>query len=187
MATIDISATIRTETGKGPTRKLRSTGQIPATIYRGGNDATLLSMDPRNLILGFDRTKNPNTLVNVNFGDDSKLCLVKEVQRHPVSGNIRHIDFYNVSDEEAIEIVVPIQLTGKSVGVAQGGKIRVIKRNMRLSCRPNDIPEAIMIDVTHLDVGEFFKASEVVPPTNCKLIIPTDFNILTVIRRRGSE
>jgi large subunit ribosomal protein L25 len=186
MVSIDLSATVRTETGKGAARKIRHEGLVPATVYRGGEEATLLKIDPRLLQLGFERTGNPNTLVNLNFDDTTKVCLVKEVQRHPVSGVIRHVDFYNVTSDQKITVNVPIQAVGKAKGVALGGKLRVIRRTLTVSCKAADIPDSIDVDVTNVDVGEFLKASELPKIDNCELIFLSDFNVATVIRRRGT-
>lgn len=186
MSSIDLTATIRTEIGKGAARKTRKSGLVPATVYRDGANATLLTIDPRALQLGFEKTGNPNTLVNLKFDDTSKMCLVKEVQRHPVSGVIRHVDFYNVLDDQQITVNVPVKAVGKAKGVAMGGKLRVIRRNLTVQCRPGDIPETIQVDVTNVDVGEFLKASTIPAPQNCKFVIASDFNVATVIRRRGS-
>jgi large subunit ribosomal protein L25 len=187
MATIELSADLRTATGKGAARKIRQAGQVPATVYRNGDEATLIQIDPQALQLGFERTKNPNTLVNLAFGDESKVCLVKEVQRHPVSGKIRHVDFYNVHDDQTITVNVPVKTVGKAKGVSLGGKLRIIRRSMTVQCTPANIPSHIEVDVSDVGVGEFLKASKITPPENYTLVLPSDFNVVTVIRRRGSK
>lgn len=187
MATIELSADVRTATGKGAARKIRKAGQVPATIYRNGDEATLIQIDPRALQLGFERTNNPNTLVNLVYGDESKVCLVKEVQRHPVSGQIRHVDFYNVKDDQKIVVNVPVKAVGKAKGVSLGGKLRVIRRSLTVQCVAANIPSHIEVDVTNVDVGEFLKASQITTPDEFELILTSDFNVVTVVRRRGAK
>ena len=79
MATVNLDATIRTGTGKGVARKIRRSGLVPATIYAGGNEATLITIDPLALTLAFQRTGDPNTLVDIKADDGTeKSCLVKD-------------------------------------------------------------------------------------------------------------
>ena len=187
MATIELSADLRTATGKSAARKIRQAGQVPATIYRNGEAATLIQIDPLALQLSFERTKNPNTLVNLVYGDEAKVCLVKEVQRHPVSGKIRHVDFYNVHDDQNITVDVPVKAVGKAKGVSLGGKLRIIRRSLTVQCVPANIPSHIEVDVTEVGVGEFLKASQITTPESFELILASDFNVVTVVRRRGSR
>ena len=112
--------------------------------------------------------------------------MVKDVQRHPVTGNIRHVDFYQVKDSENITVSVPIEITGKSIGVQMGGSLRTIRRRIDIICKPSDIPATIKIDITNLDMGKFFKVSQVQPPEGVEVVYSSDFNLVTVIKRRGT-
>ena len=112
---------------------------------------------------------------------------LKEVQRHPVSGNIRHVDFYNVKDDQKIVVDVPVKAVGKAKGVSMGGKLRIIRRTLTAQCTASNIPSHIEVDVTNVDVGEFLKASEITTPDTFELILTSDFNVVTVARRRGSK
>ena len=102
MATVNLNASSRLGTGKGVARKIRRNGLVPASIYRDGKEPSLITIDPNTLTLAFEKTGNPNTLVNISVEGDEKTCLVKEVQRHPVTGVIWHVDFYSVKDDEEI-------------------------------------------------------------------------------------
>ena len=185
--TIELQASVRSKTGKGIARKIRKTGLVPATIYRGGQTPNLITINPKELSLAFHRTMNRNTLVNISLEDgNTKLCLVKEVQRHPVSGSIRHVDFYNVDLNEKITISVPVSTVGKAAGTVLGGKLRVIRRDLDLQCKPNDIPFSIKVDVTELEEDQFIRASQISAPANCELVFAADFNVVTVVRKRGS-
>lgn len=189
MSTITLDANIRINTGKGAARKIRSTGSVPASIYRAGNEPTLITLNPRELTLAFERSGNPNNLVDLNVNENNFLCLVKEVQRHPASGVIRHVDFYQVDEKEEITVSVPVSIVGRSVGVAIGGSLRLIRRELDVKSKPQDIPAIIEVDITDLDVGEFIKVDAVISPENTIIVFDESavFNVATVIKSRITE
>ena len=181
MATISLKATSRTNSGKGVARKIRSAGNIPAVVYRGGESALSLVIDPNEIELKFQRTGNPNTLVSLDLESGSRLCLVRDVQRHPVTQRIRHIDFYEVQDEQLITVSVPVEPVGSAKGLGLGGKIRIMRRKLNIRCKPADIPATVQVDVTELDVGEFIRSSAITAPANSEFLLRGDFNVLTCV------
>jgi large subunit ribosomal protein L25 len=189
MSTISLGASVRTNTGKGAARKIRSAGSIPASIYRAGNEPTLITVDPRELTLAFERTGNPNTLVDLKVEDKNFLCLVKDVQRHPASGVLRHVDFYQVDESEEIVVSVPVTIVGRSAGVAMGGALRLIRRDLNIKAKPQDIPAFIEVDVTKLEIGKFIKVDAIPSPENATIVYDESgiFNVVTVVKRRGSK
>ena len=187
MENIQLDSQPRVSFGKGAARKLRRSGLIPAVVYREGKTPTHISIDPNFLSLAFEKSGNPNHLVEINTDGNIQICLVKSVQRHPVTGIIRHVDFFEVKSDEEIQITVPISIVGKAVGVQMGGALRLIRRTIDLLCKPNDIPSSVPVDVTNLEIGKFVKASQVPSPENTDLVIPSDFNIVTVVKRRGKS
>ena len=189
MSTIEMSVAAREGTGKGIARKLRRSGVVPAVIYRGGNTPTKISIDPNALTLAFERSGNPNTLVKLDVDGSSFTCLVREVQRHPVTGIIRHVDFYEVKDDEYLTVTVPVQTVGKAAGVAMGGALRLVRRELNVRCLPANIPAVIEADVTPLEIGKFLKVNQIPNPEGVEILFDDKgiFNIATVIKRRGSK
>lgn len=190
MSTIEMSVSKREATGKGIARKLRRTGVVPAVIYRGGNTPTMISIDPTALTLAFERSGNPNNLVKLAIeGGDAFTCLVREVQRHPVSGVIRHVDFYEVKDDEFLTVTVPVVTVGKAAGVAMGGALRLVRRELQVRCLPANIPAVIEADVTSLEIGKFLKVNQIANPEGVEILFDDKgiFNIATVIKRRGTK
>ena len=186
MATVNLDASIRTETGKGVARKIRRTGLVPATIYSGGTEPTLITINPQALSLAFQRTGDPNTIVDISVDEaTAQSCLVKEVQRHPVSGNIRHVDFYNIDPKKEIEVNVPVRTTGRAIGTQMGGALRLIVRTLTIRCLPANIPSFIEVDVTELNIGKFIKASHVPSSDTYEVVFKSDFNVVTVVKKRG--
>jgi large subunit ribosomal protein L25 len=186
MATVDLDASIRTGTGKGVARKIRRTGLIPASIYSGGVLPTLVTIDPLALTLAFQRTGDPNTIVDIKVdGGEGRSCLVKEVQRHPVSGAIRHVDFYSVDANKEIVVDVPVRTKGRAIGTQMGGTLRLIVRSLTIRCLSSNIPSVIEVDVTDLDIEQFIRASQIPVEESYKLVFKADFNIATVMKKRG--
>lgn len=187
MATVSLQVQSRDSFGKGVARKIRQAGSVPAVVYRDGSEPAHVSLDPQALELAFARTGNRNTLVDIQVeGGGSHLCLVKDVQRHPLSQAIQHVDFFEVRADEEISVLVPIRLVGKAQGVAMGGKLRIIARDIQLRCKPGDIPATVDVDVSHLEIGKFISASELTAPEGCTLQFVQDFNVATVMARRGA-
>jgi large subunit ribosomal protein L25 len=187
MATVSVNASSRTEIGKGAARKIRAQGLLPAVIYRAGQPATSVSIDPNELENAFRRTGNRNTLVDLGVDGKTFTCLVKDTQRDPVTANLIHVDFYEVDANEAVEVKVPVVPTGKAAGVVAGGKLRLIVRDLKVSCKPADIPASVDVDVTPLNVGDFIRVSTVTAPSGTEIIAPNDFNVLTVVGKRGAR
>jgi large subunit ribosomal protein L25 len=181
MATVNMTAECRTATGKGAARKIRRDGLTPAIIYRDGVTPSLISLDAKELEIQFLRTGDPNTLVNISFGDEQRVCLVREVQRHPVSAKIRHIDFFEVHDDEPITISVPVEPIGRAVGTRIGGTLQLVRRRMNVRCKPGDIPASVQVDVTPMGIGQFIRASQIPAPKNTELTFTEDFNVVSVV------
>ena len=186
MANVSLNATSRTETGKGAARKIRAQGLLPAVIYRAGQPATSVSLDPNELETAFRRSGNRNTLVTLGVEGKSFTCLVKVTQRDPVTANLIHVDFYEVDDNEEVTVRVPVNPTGRAAGVTAGGKLRLIRRDLDVRCKPGSIPATVDVDVTTLQVGDFIRVSAVPAPEGTEIVAPNDFNILTVVGKRGA-
>lgn len=187
MATVNLSATPRDNFGKGAARKLRAQGLLPAVIYRAGQPSTSVAIDPRELENAFRRTGNRNTLVDLGVDGGNFVCLVKSTQRDPVSSDLIHVDFYEVNDAEPVVVTVPVEAVGKAAGVVAGGKLRMIRRDLTVSCKPADIPATVGVDVAKLNVGDFVRVSEIKAPTGVEIVAPNDFNVVTVVGKRGME
>ncbi len=187
MATVSLDATLRSTTGKGAARKDRAAGRVPAVVYSRGQAATSVSIDPDALEIAFKRTQDRNTLVELNVpGQGMRSCLIREAQRHPVSRRLEHVDFYQVGDDQSCIIQVKVVPVGTAIGTKLGGKLQLIRRDLRVQCKASDIPSAVEVDVTKLQVGAFVKASALVMPPGCTLVSTGDFNVVTVTGKRGA-
>lgn len=187
MATVSLAANLRVGTGKGVARKLRNSGSVPGVVYSGGQSAIAVSINPAELEYAFSKTGDPNTLVELALGDATHLCLVKAVQRHPVSKVLQHIDFYEVVGDKPVVVNVPVRATGIAKGIKLGGRLQVVRRSISLRALPANIPAAIEIDTTEMVVGDFVKVSQIPAPTGCTMLFNNDYNVLAIVGKRGGE
>jgi len=181
-----IQAEARSATGKGVARKLRATGLTPAIAYGNGDAATALSLDPkqfrllRKSPLGFNQ---PVTIV-VDGGADIELALLRDLQKHPVSGAILHADFQTVSSATPVQVVVPVTTVGKSAGQELGGVLQQPLRTMKIVCLPQDIPSHLEVDITPLEIGGKIMLSEVPMPDGVTAAFRHDATLAQLVRGR---
>jgi len=187
METHSLNATARTETGKGVARKARRAGFTPGIIYGTQGAVGAVSFSVAELAAIFRKTNDPNTLVDVKVGDASHTCLVREVQRHPVTRVVEHIDLYAVTPDQQVVAEVAVALEGRAAGTRAGGTLRLLSRSMKVRCPAGSIPAKIVVDVTPLEVGEILKASQVVAPANVTFVYRQDFNVVTVEGKRAAK
>lgn len=185
METMSLNATARTDFGKGAARKIRGTGMLPAVVYRGGNDSLSITIANDDLETIFRKTMNRNTLIKLESEGEGRVCLVKAVQRHPVSQRLRHVDFFEVDESEDVQVVVKVVAVGTAIGTKMGGRLQIIRRDLKIVCKPADIPAQVDVDVSSLEVGGILRVSTVEPPKGCKIAYLNDFNIATVVGKRG--
>lgn len=180
----EINANIRTTTGNGPARVLRSEGRIPAILYGAATDPVLLSVDIKELEQTFKKAASIQALLNLVVHDSetyTKPVIVKELQTHPTTEAFLHADFYEIDMENKITVNVPILQVGKSKGVEEGGLLQSIRRELEITCYPNQIPAAIEVDVTDLVIGDSLHVKSIPLPEGVEIQTETDFTVLTVI------
>lgn len=184
--TTTLSASKRTDYGKGVARKLRATGQIPAVLYGPEKEPVHLQVSPKELNDIFRHSRNRNTVVVLDIDGEKVDTLVREVQRHPVSRDLLHVDFYTCPVDTAVEVMVPVTTTGRPAGAVLGGRLRLIRRELKVRCSYTKIPENFVVDITPMNIGDMVKASEIPAPEGVEIVIDNDFNVLTVYGKRVS-
>ena len=184
MGLLEINANIRTATGNGPARVLRREGRIPAILYGTATDPVLLSVDNRELEHAFKQTGSGQALINLVVHDSemyTKSVIVKELQTHPTTLALLHADFYEIDMDRKITLNVPILPVGKSKGVEEGGLLQSIRRELEITCLPDQIPAAIEVDITELEIGDVLHFKSIPLPVGVELQTETDFTVLTVV------
>jgi large subunit ribosomal protein L25 len=154
--------TLREEKGKGGAKKLRAEGKIPAVCYQNEEEALSLVFDAHEFTLLL--AKRP-TLINVAWGkgeENSRECIIREIQRHPVSQVPIHIDLLGITRGVLMDTSVRIELVGTPDGVRnEGGILQQTMAEVAIRCLPRNIPQVIEVDVTRLNIGESIHLAEV--------------------------
>lgn len=146
----------RDSSGKGTARKLRAAGWIPAVLYGHSEDPVKISINERDL-LKVIRQRGETAILDLVEGEAEKGrdAIIKEIQQHPATGKILHVDFQHIRTGEKIKIEVPVALVGDPVGVKDmGGVLEHGPRELEIRCLPKDIPDRIQIDVKQLKIHD---------------------------------
>jgi len=182
MEATELKACIRTESGKGPARRLREKELIPAVFYGRGQDATLLSVNATDL-LKIIKAKKKNVFIKLLIEGDNrleKLSLMKELQIEPVSRRFYHADFYEIRMDHKLTLEIPIRFSGTPIGVQNGGELQHLKRDLKVSCLPSDLPDFIDLDVSGLDIGNSIKVQDIKVPEGITVLDPGDVGVAMV-------
>src|SRR5262249_47835135 len=152
---IPLRADKRESLGKGGARKMRAAGNIPGVLYGHGETPVAVAVSARDFDVALRKHKGSNPIVNLAVNGSEVTALIRDVQYDPLSHDILHLDFQHISLTEQIEVKVMVKLTGLAIGVKDGGGIlETILREIEVRCLPTQIPAALEIDVSHLNVGD---------------------------------
>lgn len=183
MEEITLSVESRDDRGKGAARRLRRTGKVPAVFYGPKSAATPISVDRKDFAAHVANLEGSHLIRFESPVADlqRRVALVREVQHHPVNGGILHVDFYEVDLTQRLTVTVPLHFIGRAKGVADGGILQPILREMEVECLPSDIPQFIEIDVTALAIHDAVHLAEVAMPANVTAIFETNEAVVTVL------
>ena len=164
MEVTDLAAQVRKEHKKGPARRFRQSGLVPAVFYGRSAENILLTVKNDELIK-LHKDKKDHAFIKLIIDDGGskkteKLSLIKELQVQPLTGKLYHVDFYEVDEKRKITMEVSLRFVGKAVGVENGGELQHIKREVKVSCLPLNLPDHIDVDVTDLDIGDSIKVRD---------------------------
>ena len=158
MKTFELTGTLRSEFGKKAAKAFRAQNLVPCNLYGVGNNTTftVTTADVRPMIY------TPDTLIiMLTIGDKKATAIVKEMQFHPLSGDVLHIDFLEVTEQKPVTVEIPIQLTGHAEGVKAGGKLSQAMRKMKVNGIYTQFPDRVVVDVTSLGLGKKIAVSDV--------------------------
>jgi len=163
MEVTNLAAQVRKEQKKGPARRLRQKGFVPAIFYGRSAENILLAIKNDELIKLYKDKKNHafiKLLIDDGGSKIEKLSLIKELQVQPLTGKFYHADFYEVDVKRKITMDVALRFIGKAIGVENGGELQHIKREVKVSCLPLNLPDHIDVDVAKLDIGDSIKVRD---------------------------
>jgi len=181
-----LSVRERTEKGKGKNRRLRGAGQVPGVYYHP--DGTNLTVQVDELILskmlgrlGLGRSKVFELEIEQPSGKQTKPSLLWDVLYDPVKSRALHVDFLGVDLDKNIRVSVRFEVAGKAKGVANGGVLEVYRDSVDVVCKPLDIPEHILVDVTELEIGDNVHVADVSFPAGVQAMFDENFAVLGVV------
>ena len=184
---IDLAAQNRTENGTGAVGRLRRAGSIPGVIYGRKRENTSIQVDGKTFTRIIEHSASDNILVNLQIGGSTQLALVQEVQHDHLKGGVLHVDFHAIAMDEEIHADVPVETVGIPVGVKAGGQLDLLVHSLTVNCLPKDLPEKLVVDVTHLNVGEAVHIRELSLPAGVSIRIDGDVVVAIVEESKAEE
>lgn len=172
------------KSGRAGARGLRVNKMVPGVIY-GAIENLNISLHV-NDILKYNTRAYENALLNIKSSDtklNGKVALIKEVSVNPLSRRPEHVDLFALDLNKVVRIFVEIKVEGKAIGLAEGGLLNIVTRQVEVECLPTAIPEAIVVDVSELGVGDSLHVSEITVPAGVKMISRPELTIAAVVEQ----
>lgn len=182
MKSVSLTAFPRTQIRRGEVKKLRITGRVPAVVYGGKTEPQNLEIDLEELDTLIHHSASENVLVDLAVGSDSKrLALIQEVQHHPLSGKVLHVDLHEVAADEKVTIMVPVESTGEPVGVKTGGGVlEHVLFKIKVRALPKDLPEVITVDVSALEIGQSIHIGDIKAAEGVEILGDKHISVIAV-------
>ncbi len=180
MKTFNIDVKKRGNTGKASSRRLRAEDNVPCVMYGGDKNFHFYARENsfRKMVY-----TNEVFIIEVNIEGEKHKAVIQEIQFHPVTDKIRHIDFVEVFDDRPVTVHIPVVLTGSSVGIRNGGKLRQKRRTLKVRGLIRDLPDNLEIDITNVDIAQVVKVGDLTY-SNLELLDPHRSMVVAVISSR---
>ena len=178
MRTVSMSGSLRGNVGKKDAKRLRKEGLVPCVLYGQKEQLHFFTQEKQFK----DIIYTPKAcFVELNIDGQKHMSLVQEVQYHPVSDSIMHVDFYEFANDKPVMLSIPIELTGTSPGVLKGGKLQQKVRKVKISALPDKMPEKLIIDITPLEINDAVRVKNV-QSDDFKVLLPEN-NVLVIVNQ----
>ena len=182
MEQVSLRAEARTETGSPAARRLRADGGVPAVVYGRGQDALPITVDRRDLYTALHGEAGSNALINLEVEKDTYLTVAREVQRHPVRGEITHLDFIRISLDEPISAEVGIEFIGTPADVRDGeGVVDTVRTSVNVRALPMKIPGSIPLDISEMAIGDTLMIGDLPELEDVEYEDDADLAVVTVV------
>jgi large subunit ribosomal protein L25 len=180
---------LRTKTGTGASRRLRTADMIPGVVYGKGVDPVTVSIKIRDLQDAISGSGGQNNLITLIGGGtlDQNIAIVADIQRDPIRRTPKHVDLHRINPNEKLRITVPVALTGSAIGVKEGGLLDLAHHELRIECLPGNIPDCITIDVSNLKIAHSIHVSEIPLPDGITLLDQPKIPVVSVLGRAKED
>jgi len=179
---IELNAKARETRGKGAARKMRVGNAFPAIVYGAKKEPVMLSLDTAE----FTKIIRDNGSTGLFFdlkieGGIDKAVMLKEVQMDAFGLEYLHVDLHEVDMDQSVTVTIPVEPTGESAGVKEGGMLQLIRRELDVVCKPADMPESIAIDITDLNVGDSVHVEDIDLGDAVEIPHDVNFTVITIV------
>ncbi len=184
-----LTATTRTDAGKGVARALRREGKLPGVLYGKGQQPVSIALSAKELTLEYQKGRFRSRLVDIALDGKTIQALPKDLSFNPVTDQIEHVDFIKVEKGVSLRVSVPVKFTGqdKSVGIKRGGVLNVVRHEIEFECAPEAIPTHIEVNITALDIGNSVHIKDVTLPKGVVPTIKRNFTVAAVAGRSSAD
>jgi large subunit ribosomal protein L25 len=191
MKSVPLKAYPRTQVRRGEVKKLRAVGRVPAVIYGRQVKSQNLEVSAKEFTDLIHHSVSENLLVDLSIENDARakrLALVQEIQHYPLDGKVLHVDFHEVAENEKVTVQVPVETTGEAAGVKNsGGVLEHVLFKLKVRSLPKDLPEQIIIDVSHLELGKAVHIGEIKLPEGVEILGDKNIPVIAVALPRTEE
>lgn len=191
MKSVPLNAYPRSLTRRAGARTVRAAGRIPAVIYGRRQPPQNLEVVAKDLTNLIKHSVSENLLVDLSIQEETRpnrLALLQEVQHHPLSGKMLHVDFHEVAQHEKVIVMVPVETVGEPVGVkTEGGVLEHVLFKLKVRALPKDLPEVITLDVSHLAMNKAIHIGEIAPPPGSEILGDKNISVVAVAAPRAEE
>lgn len=187
---VELTAATRSTTGTGPLKAIRGEGLVPGVYYNGQGENILVQIPELALNKAYDKVGLSHVLT-LKIDQDGKVVekpsLIRELKRHPFKRQILHVDFLGIDLTKKIRVEIPVRITGKCKGVVLGGVLKVFREHLPIECLPLAVPDAIVIDVTEMEIGQNLQVADVKAPEGVSLVYDENFSVVGVAAPEAEE
>ncbi len=180
---------LRSKSGKGISRQLRSADMVPGVVYGKGMDPMAVSIKYRELQAALAGEGGQNNLITLVGGGslDQSMAIIVDLQRDALKGTYKHVDLHRINMAEKLRVTVPIILKGTAIGVKEGGLLDLAHHELHVECLPGSIPDHIEIDITDLKIASSIHVGEIPLPDGVKVLDNPKTPIVSVLGRAKEE
>lgn len=180
---------LRHKTGTGPAREVRRADMVPGILYGNKQDSQMFSMSAKDILMAFTSKKFFSTVFALDFGNSKAEGLVKDVQKHPVTDRVLHIDFLRIDQNSIVTVSVPVRFINESRSPAlkRGGILNIIYHELAVKCPAHEIPEVITVDLDGIESNTSVLLENVALPKNVVAAYPGRDNVVATVVAPSEE